>query len=80
MAEEPEEVEDDQRQQTGNKAAVCVDPENPNEMDDDCPRIFNMGGNAEMLLNKGVGSCVTCNANFFLDISRNLRKLRCTVS
>ena len=65
MAEEPEEVEDGaQRQQSGNKAPVCVDPEDPNEMDDDCPRIFNMGGNAEMLLNKGVGNCVTCHVIF----------------
>lgn len=58
MAEEPEEVEDAQRQQAGNKAPVCVDPEDPDEMDDDCPKIFNMGGNAEMLLNKGVCNCV----------------------
>lgn len=54
---EPEEVDDEERQKS-NKPAVCVDEENPNEIDDDCPRIFNMGGNAEMLLNKGVGNYV----------------------
>ncbi|KAL9988167.1 hypothetical protein ACROYT_G002575 [Oculina patagonica] len=50
---EPEEVEDSEEQR-GKKPAVCVDEENPDEMDDDCPRIFKMGGNSEMLLNKGV--------------------------
>ena len=53
MAEEPEEVDDAQRKQS-NKAPICVDEDNPNEIDDDCPKIFNMGGNSEMLLNRGV--------------------------
>lgn len=48
---EPEEVEDEERQGS-NKEAICED--DPNEMDDDCPRIFNMGGNSEMVLNKVV--------------------------
>ena len=52
MAEEPEEVDDDDRQES-NKEAICVE-DDPNEMDDDCPTIFNMGGNAEMILNKVV--------------------------
>jgi len=50
---EPEEVEDEERQGS-NKEAICED--DPNEMDDDCPRIFNMGGNSEMVLNKVVGN------------------------
>ena len=58
MAEEPEEVDDAQRQQS-NKDPICVDEEDPNEMDDDCPKIINMGGNSEMLLNRGVGNCVS---------------------
>lgn len=51
MAEEPEEVDDEDRQGS-NKEAICDD--DPNDMDDDCPTIFNMGGNAEMVLNKVV--------------------------
>ena len=34
---------------------ICVE-DDPN--DDDCPKIYKMGGNAEMVLNKGVGNCV----------------------
>ena len=56
MAEEPEEVDDEERQGS-NKEAICVE-DDPNELDDDCPKIYNMGGNAEMVLNKGVGNCV----------------------
>jgi len=53
QAEEPEEVDDDQRTQA-NKPAICVDPNDPTEEEDDCPSIYNMGGNSEMLLNRGV--------------------------
>ena len=58
---EPEEVEDEERQGS-NKEAICVE-DDPNEMDDDCPKIYNMGGNAEMVLNKGVGNCVIITSN-----------------
>lgn len=51
---EPEEVEDEDRQGS-NKEAICVE-DDPSEPDDDCPKIYNMGGNAEMVLNKGVGN------------------------
>lgn len=57
QAEEPEEVDDDQRTQA-NKPAICVDPNDPTEEEDDCPSIYNMGGNSEMLLNRGVGITV----------------------
>lgn len=57
MAEEPEEVDDAERQ-ASNKAPICGDEDDPNEEDDDCPKIFNMGGNAEMVLNKVVGNYV----------------------
>lgn len=53
---EPEEVEEEERQGS-NKEAICVD-DDPNEPDDDCPKIYNMGGKAEMVLNKGVGNYV----------------------
>ena len=52
--EEPEEVDDEERQGS-NKEAICVE-DDPNEPDDDCPKIYNMGGNAEMVLNKGVSN------------------------
>lgn len=57
MAEEPEEVDDAERQ-ASNKPPICGDEDDPNEKDDDCPKIFNMGGNAEMVLNKVVGNYV----------------------
>lgn len=47
MAEEPEEIED------GNELEICV-PDDPDDIDDDCPKIFNMGGNSTMVLNRGV--------------------------
>ena len=48
VAEEPEEVDDDELPGED----ICV-PDDPNDKDD-CPKIFNMGGNSEMVLNKGV--------------------------
>lgn len=51
MAEEPDEVEDAERAQS-NKPAICVN-DDPEE-EDDCPKIINMGGNSEMVLNRGV--------------------------
>lgn len=47
VAEEPEEVEDGEIPGED----ICV-PEEPDE-EHECPRIFNMGGNSEMMLNKG---------------------------
>lgn len=52
-ADEPEEVDDEKRAETG-KDPICVDPDDPNEKDDDCPVVYDMGGNSEMVLNKGV--------------------------
>ena len=55
----PTEVEDDDR-----KKAVCNDKDDDNDDDDvdddddddddDCPIIYSMGGDSEMLLNRGV--------------------------
>lgn len=53
QAEEPEEVDDAERAES-DKDPICVDPDDPNEQDDDCPIIYNMGANSEMVLNKGV--------------------------
>jgi len=53
QVEEPEEVNETQRLQS-NKAPICVDHGDPNEQGEDCPIIYNMGGNSEMLLNRGV--------------------------
>ena len=57
----PSEVDDEDRKQA-DKPAVCQDkPDNDgidgndNDNDDDCPTIYDMGGDSEMLLNKGVG-------------------------
>nr|ARA71558.1 skeletal aspartic acid-rich protein 3 [Acropora digitifera] len=52
-AEDPEEVDDAKRAETG-KDPICVDPDDPDEEDDDCPVVYDMGGNSEMVLNKGV--------------------------
>ena len=54
-AEEPEEVDDAKRAESG-KDPICVDPDDPNEEDDDCPIVYNMGANSEMVLNKGVSA------------------------
>lgn len=54
-AEDPEEVDDAKRAETG-KDPICVDPDDPNEEDDDCPVVYDMGGNSEMVLNKGVSA------------------------
>lgn len=62
-AEEPEEVDDAQRAQS-NKAPICKDPDEPNEMDDDCPFIFNMGGDSEMFVNRGVSEKVDLLSTF----------------
>ena len=51
---------DDTERAQANKDPICVDPDDPNEQDDDCPTIYNMGGNSEMVLNKGVGVDVRC--------------------
>lgn len=48
---------EEEERQGSNKEAICVD-DDPNEPDDDCPKIYNMGGKAEMVLNKGVGNYV----------------------
>ncbi|XP_068725873.1 acidic skeletal organic matrix protein-like isoform X1 [Montipora capricornis] len=53
QAEEPEKVDDDERADS-DKDPICVDPDDPNEEDDDCPIIYNMGANSEMVLNRGV--------------------------
>ena len=55
QAEEPEEVDDAERAES-DKDPICVDPDDPNEQDDDCPIIYNMGANSEMVLNKGVSA------------------------
>lgn len=57
--ESPSEIDDDDRKQA-DKPPVCRDkPDdgndgNDNDNDDDCPQIFDLGGNSEMLLNRGV--------------------------
>ena len=53
-------MDDEQRAQS-DKSPICVDPDDPNEQDDDCPIIYNMGGNSEMVLNRGVGPNVDLN-------------------
>lgn len=63
--EEPEEVNETQRLQS-NKAPICVDHGDPNEQGEDCPIIYNMGGNSEMLLNRGVGTTVQLSLIFIL--------------
>ena len=53
----PSEIDDDDRKQA-DKPPVCQDkPDDGNDGtddDDDCPRIYDMGGDSEMLLNRGV--------------------------
>lgn len=48
QAEEPEEIEESENE----SAEICVN-DDPDEKDD-CPKIFNMGGNSTMVLNRGV--------------------------
>ena len=54
---------DDAERAQSDKAPICEDPDDPSELDDDCPFIFNMGGNSEMVLNRGVGP----NADLYQD-------------
>lgn len=57
----PEEVDDEDRKKAA-KPAICKDSDNDDaddqndssDNDDDCPVIYDIGGDSEMLLNKGV--------------------------
>ena len=54
---------DDEDRKKANKQAVCQEKDTPdndgndeNDNEDDCPIIYDMGGDSEMLLNRGVSS------------------------
>ena len=57
--ESPSEIDDDDRKQA-DKPPVCQhkpddgNDGNDNDNDDDCPNIYDLGGDSEMLLNRGV--------------------------